>query len=240
VLTAGLWAPLARAAEVATLDVVSAGRAWLGVGAGHTPQEWTSAGRLYPAAGARVDHLIELLDTTRALLAGDTVSHEGRSITLDRATLASPRPVQDPVPVTVGGGGDRVLRYAAEVADRVGVTGLGRTLADGHQHEVRWDAAAVDRTCDLVRRAAAATGRAVVLEALVQHVQVTDDGEAAAQQLQERLPDTSVADLLASPYVWIGTVEEIRANLGAQERQRGITAYVVRAPVLDAVLAILG
>jgi hypothetical protein len=80
----------------------------------------------------------------------------------------------------------------------------------------------------------------VVLEALVQHVQVTDDGEAAAQQLQERLPDTSVADLLASPYVWIGSVEEIRANLGAQERQRGITAYVVRAPVLDAVLAILG
>jgi len=50
VVNAGVWEPLALASEAATLDVVSGGRAVLGVGAGHTPREWTATGRRFPTA----------------------------------------------------------------------------------------------------------------------------------------------------------------------------------------------
>ena len=59
VVNAGAWEPLALANEVATLDLVSDGRAVLGIGAGHTPVEWTSVGRAYPTAGQRVDRMVE-------------------------------------------------------------------------------------------------------------------------------------------------------------------------------------
>src|SRR4051794_8302940 len=48
VVNAGVWEPLALASEVATLDLASQGRAVLGIGAGHTPAEWTMTGRTYP------------------------------------------------------------------------------------------------------------------------------------------------------------------------------------------------
>ncbi|MDP1807252.1 MAG: LLM class flavin-dependent oxidoreductase, partial [Acidimicrobiales bacterium] len=64
VLNAGVWEPMRLATEVATLDVVSGGRAVLGVGAGHTPSEWTSTGRPYPLAAERVDRMEELVTLT--------------------------------------------------------------------------------------------------------------------------------------------------------------------------------
>lgn len=110
VLNAGVWDPVALASAVATLDVVSGGRAVLGVGAGHTPQEWTMVGRPYPSPGARVDRMIELVNATQALLRGTPVSHRGASFTLANTVLADPRPVRDPVPLMVGGNGTRVLQ----------------------------------------------------------------------------------------------------------------------------------
>lgn len=116
VLNAGVWDPVALACEVATLDVVSGGRAVLGVGAGHTPQEWTATGRPYPSPGERVDRMAELVDATQALLRGESVSHRGNHFTLVDAVLADPRPVRDRVPLMVGGNGTRVLRFAAQRA----------------------------------------------------------------------------------------------------------------------------
>jgi alkanesulfonate monooxygenase SsuD/methylene tetrahydromethanopterin reductase-like flavin-dependent oxidoreductase (luciferase family) len=51
VVNAGAREPLHLASEVATLDVVSGGRAVFGAGAGHTPAEWTMFGRPYPSPG---------------------------------------------------------------------------------------------------------------------------------------------------------------------------------------------
>ena len=153
VLNAGVWDPLSLASTVATLDVVSGGRAVLGVGAGHTPQEWTMVGRPYPSPGARVDRMIELINATQALLRGAPVSHRGTNFTLANAVLADPRPVRDPIPLMVGGNGTRVLQFAAQHADVVGVTGTGRTLADGHRHEVDWSPAGLRRIVDIIRSA---------------------------------------------------------------------------------------
>lgn len=73
VLNTGVREAIHIASDVATLDVVSGGRAEVGLGAGHTPREWEMVGRTRPPARARVAHLIETASTVRRLLDGDTV-----------------------------------------------------------------------------------------------------------------------------------------------------------------------
>lgn len=201
VLNAGVWEPLQLAMQVATLDLVSNGRAVLGVGAGHTPREWTAMGRPFPPAGERVERMIQLVDTTEALLAGQLVSHHGKHFTLVDASLTDPRPVQQRVPLLVGGNGNAVLRFGARRADIVGVTGLGRTLADGHRHAVDWSGPGLDRIAGIVNASAEESGHLPHVEALVQHVEITDDAAAAASRLAPMVAGATPEDLLDTPFV---------------------------------------
>jgi probable F420-dependent oxidoreductase len=239
VANAGAWEPLTLAAEVATLDVVSGGRALFGIGAGHTPAEWTMSGRDYPSARDRVARMIEVTEVTRRLLAGDRVSVEGAHVIAREAVLAAPRPIQRPVPLLVGGSGSTVLRFAAREADIVGFSGLGRTLEDGHRHEVRWKPRQVEEQFELVRAAAEAAGRTPSFEALVQVFEITDDAGAAAELLAERVRGTTVDDLLAAPFVLIGTIAELVSKIQEQQRRFGISRYVVRAPAREAAARLL-
>ncbi|MCC5947448.1 MAG: TIGR03621 family F420-dependent LLM class oxidoreductase [Nitriliruptoraceae bacterium] len=238
VVNAGAWEPLALASQVATLDLVSAGRAVLGIGAGHTPAEWRMRGVPYPGASERVERMIELLDATRRLLHGEEVTLAGGHLTLQGARLAQPRPVRQPVPLTVGGNGRRVLRVAAERADVVGLAGLGRTLADGRTHEVRWAPEQISASIEHVHATAEEAGRTPQLEALVQHVEITTDAEAAAAALTQRIPGLTVEQVLAAPFVWVGTADRIAEQLRGYRDRWGITRYVVRADVLDAAHAV--
>ncbi|HEY7273857.1 MAG TPA: LLM class flavin-dependent oxidoreductase [Actinoplanes sp.] len=215
VVNAGVREPMLLAADVATLDVVSGGRAVLGIGAGHTPAEWAAVGRTRPDVKGRIDHCIAVIDATRALLAGGEVNG---------SRLTQPRPVQEPIPLLIGGGNTRLLRWAAEHADIIGLGGMGRTLPDGHRHEVRWRAHEIDAQIDLVR------GR--TLEALVQYVAITDD---AGAELATAFGDVDLteAELQAAPYVLVGTADEIVAKVRENERRWGITRYAVRRPALD-------
>jgi len=96
--------------------------------------------------------------------------------------LTGPRPVQQPVPVLVGGANPALLRWGGAHADAVGLSGLDRTLADGHAHTVSWSAAQLDTHVGLVRHGAAEAGVPTPpLEALVQHVELTDDRHQAAR-----------------------------------------------------------
>lgn len=215
VVNAGVREPMLLAADVATLDVVSGGRAILGIGAGHTPAEWLGVGKVRPDVNGRVDHCITVAETTAALLSGRRVGD---------AFLDAPKPVQERIPLLFGGGNTRLLRWAAENADIIGLSGLGRTLADGHMHEARWRPDQIDAQIELVRGA--------TVEALVQHIELTDD---AGKVLTERFeqPGLTEADLAAAPYTLVGTADEIVAKVRENERRWGITRYAVRAPAIE-------
>ena len=106
------------AQAMATIDHLSGGRCEAGLGAGWAKAEYDAFGIPFPGAGARLDLLDETAQALRALLAGDgPVSLEGRHVTL-REARCRPAPVQDRLPLWIGGGGERrTLRIAAAWAD---------------------------------------------------------------------------------------------------------------------------
>ena len=78
-----------------------------------------------------------------------------------------------------------------------------------------------------------------MLDALVQHVRITTDRERAARQVAEHVTGASARDILGSPYVLVGTLDEIAEELTRHHERWGFTSYVVRVDALDAVAALI-
>jgi F420-dependent oxidoreductase-like protein len=121
--------PSILAKIVTTLDVISRGRAILGIGGAWYDVEHQGLGIDYPADRVRLDMLEEAVQVCRAMFTGDDVSFAGSHYRLDRARNL-PRPVQAGGPkIMIGGGGEkRTLRLVARYADQCNVTGDVATL----------------------------------------------------------------------------------------------------------------
>ena len=237
VLNVGMRNPVQLAWEAATLDRLSAGRFELGLGAGHTPHEYAETGiALGPAAGRKAD-LAEQVEVIRRLLDGETVDYDGAHHQLRGANVG--RPTQPRVPILVGGNGAALLDHAGRHADIIGLQGLGRTLADGHSHEAKWSPEHLDVQIAQIRAGAGARFDDIELNALVQFVVVTDDAEAALDEVCTRDPVLERDHLRESPYILIGSVDEIVDKLCVCRERWGITYFAVRnldsfAPVIAA------
>ena len=104
------------AKTVATLDTISGGRAFCGIGAGWWEREHLAFGLPFPPPAERLDLLETAIVTMRALWATGTKPFAEQGVVLPETTCY-PRPVHD-VPVIVGGGGERrTLRIAARLGD---------------------------------------------------------------------------------------------------------------------------
>jgi probable F420-dependent oxidoreductase len=247
VLNMGARHPLHVAGDVATLDLVSNGRAILGVGAGHTPTEWTMFGRAYPSPAERVAQMKEAIDAAQRLLAGEVVTIEGESLQLKKASLVSPRPTQNPIPPLIGGNNPEILRFTAERADIVAISGLGRTLPGGHLHEMLWGIEDFEKRLDLINRATRAARRRPTLNVLVYHAEKTSNRSEAADRLVEqvrgmlpkgsRVPSTR--ELLETPFLLFGTPEQMMQQLIAQQERSGISSYTFRADAVDIVAPLI-
>lgn len=110
--------PALLAKMVTTLDIVSAGRAILGIGAAWNEDEHVGYGFDFPLIGQRMDRLDEALQIAKLMFTEERPSFQGRFYRIDRA-LNSPRPIQEGGPrVLVGGVGERrTLRIVARYAD---------------------------------------------------------------------------------------------------------------------------
>jgi F420-dependent oxidoreductase-like protein len=137
--------PAILAKIVTTLDVISQGRAVLGIGGAWYDVEHQGLGVDYPADRVRLDMLEEAVQICRAMFTADDVSFSGAHYRVDHARNL-PRPVQPGGPkIMIGGGGEkRTLRLVARYADMCNVTGDAATLA---------------RKIDVLRRHCADVGR---------------------------------------------------------------------------------
>jgi len=105
--------PLVVAKAWATLDVLSGGRAVLGVGAGHVEEEFAALGVPFVERGALLD---EAIDAVRAALSDEYATHHGPAWSYE-AMGQRPRPIQAPLPIWVGGSSPAAVRRAAERGD---------------------------------------------------------------------------------------------------------------------------
>jgi F420-dependent oxidoreductase-like protein len=117
---------------VTTLDVLSGGRAWLGVGAGYQEDEAEAMGLPLPPVAERFERLEETLQIASRMWAGDEAPFEGRHYRLQHPT-GSPLPLRRPhPPILVGGTGERrTLRLVARYADACNLFDIpdgGRTI----------------------------------------------------------------------------------------------------------------
>ena len=115
--------PALLAKIVTTLDVISAGRAILGIGAAWNDDEHAGYGYDFPPAGERLDRLEEALQITRAMFTEPTASFEGRHYRIANV-LNNPKPIRGRIPILIGGGGEkRTLRLVAQYGDACNLFG---------------------------------------------------------------------------------------------------------------------
>ena len=129
----GLWIK-----ATTTLDVLSGGRAWFGIGAAWNEEESVGLGFAFPPLGERFEMLEETLQMAHAMWSGGSGSGEALSGSHYHPTrlLNSPQSISRPrVPIMIGGGGERkTLRLVAQYADACNVFGDATRIA--HKYAV--------------------------------------------------------------------------------------------------------
>lgn len=241
VLNNDLRHPVLVAREAATVDILTDGRFQLGLGAGSIRSEYEQIGLTFDAGGIRVERLTEAVTIIKGLLLGETVTFSGRHYRVIKHAI-EPLPVQQPhLPILIGGNGRRLLTLAAREADIVGLSGLtfrqgGAVPADLSA----WRVAAIDERLRLIREAAGDDRYdRLELNVLVQRVIVTDDRRSAAEELTSRWTQLTPDEVLQSPYVMIGTADQIVEDLLARRQRWGFSSYAIFETDIDAFAPIL-
>jgi len=226
--------PVLVAREAATVDLLTDGRLQLGLGAGFMQAEYDQIGVRFDPGGRRVERLAEAVRLLKGLFTGQLITFVGQHYHVTRHQLQL-LPVQRPhPPVLIGGNGRRLLTLAAQEADIVGLTGI--TFRPGNQGPELsgWTVAGLEARLQRIREAAGARYERLELNALVQLVEVTDHRYTAAEDLAGRWPQLSAAEILQSPYVLIGTVDQIVEDLQSRRERWGMSYYVVFERDMDA------
>lgn len=151
---------------VTTLDVLSSGRAYLGIGAAWNEQEHKGLGIPFPPLKERFERLEETLQIAHQMWAGDEKPYEGKYYHLERP-LNSPQSVQRPhPPILIGGTGERkTLRLVAQYGD---ACNLFARLGDD----------VLQRKFDILREHCEAVGRPYeqIEKTTLDHLHITRDG----------------------------------------------------------------
>lgn len=156
--------PAILAKTITTLDVLTGGRAILGIGAAWNEEEHAGYGVAYPPVRTRFELLEETLRITRAMFDGDDAPFHGTHVDLARP-LNNPAPLRR-VPILVGGGGEKkTLRLVARYADACNIFDMGPDavrakydVIEAHCADVGRDPADIERTV-LARLAVTRDGR---------------------------------------------------------------------------------
>jgi probable F420-dependent oxidoreductase len=226
--------PVVLAKEAATVDIISDGRLELGIGAGWMTVDYEGAGIPLDRPGVRIDRLREAVTVLKGLWADGPFTFAGdhyRVTALD----GDPAPVQRPGPkLVIGGGGPKVLAYAAEVADIVGINAnLRGGRANDPSAAPSMSPASTDEKLRWVREAAGDRYAEIEVQAFAGFVMITDDARSIAEGMAPVF-DASPDDVLDSPVGLVGTLDEIAGSLERRRERWDMSYHVVPIEQLDA------
>jgi F420-dependent oxidoreductase-like protein len=212
VTAATFRAPALLIKAVTTLDVLSNGRAWLGLGAGYNAAEATAMGLFLPGVAERFERMTELLQLAQHMWRGDESAFRGEYLALQQP-VGSPRPVTVPhPPVLIGGTGERrTLRLVAQYGDACNLF----DVPDGGR-AIRRQLEVLDRHCADIGRPADAVHRTVTTG--------LEPGETVAQLVQRCRALTELGlqhvVLITRGRPWAGADLDVAARAADQLRER--------------------
>jgi probable F420-dependent oxidoreductase len=223
--------PLIVAREAATLDRLSGGRLDLGLGAGWKRSDYRQLGMPYDAPAVRIERMIESLGIIRRLLAGEEVTHDGRFYRLERARV-EPRPVQQPHPrIMLGGGGPRMLRFAAREAQIVSFVPQF-SLSGQPMMRHATESALAERVAQ-VRAAAGSRFDELELNIFVGDAGVVGGPQPISSSLAALLKSAGPAVAGGSPYLLYGTIDQLREGMLRRRERTGVSSYGIPARVME-------
>jgi probable F420-dependent oxidoreductase len=243
VLNVCFWNPALLAREIATTDILTDGRLDLGIGTGHMKWEFDEAGIEWLPPGARAARL----DAT----IGELQRYFSTELAQLRAGRSAPRPVQRVgfsgygPPLLIGGTGDAVLRLAGQHAQIIGVAGVYQVKGQPPGTLRLANAAEADERMAFARACAGSRADEVEWHLLVQRVVLTEDRRAAAEEVVAESREAAEAaqatderavmtvdEVLETPYLLIGTADEIAAQLRRSRERWGFSYITVHEPYM--------
>jgi probable F420-dependent oxidoreductase len=243
VLNNDLRHPAVLAQELASIDVLSAGRLDVAIGAGWNKPEYDAIGVAFDRAPVRQARLSESIKVLKGLFGGEPFNFTGEHYTITDYA-ASPVPVQRPhPPFFIGGGGRRTMELAAREADIVGLA--PRISADGKVDAESFTLAATREKIGWVREAAGSRFDCLEFNIYpsVWPATVTDDLHGETRRVIDELRaragvELSEEDVLDSPHLFIGSVDRLVEKFLHLREELGITSVMLGeidelAPVLE-------
>ncbi len=236
VLNNDLRHPAVLHQELASLDVLSEGRLEIGIGAGWNEPEYTASGIPFDPVGTRVSRLEESITVLKGLFAAEKLTFAGTHYTITEMD-GRPKPVQQPhPPFLIGGGGKRLLRLAGREAQIVGlaprigakVGGFRSCTFEATREKIAW-----------VKEAAGPRSGEIELNTYpaFRPATVSDDPRPAAEALLASINkeggDLTLDELLDSPHVFIGTVDQLVAKFTRLRDELGISNIMVGSGIDD-------
>jgi len=228
--------PVFTAQALVSLDRLSAGRAFLGLGSGWTETEYRMTGIPFPAIKPRLEMLDEALTVIRMLWTQERTTFTGEYYRF-RDAILWPKPQQRPhPPILLGGGGKGLLRIAAKHADVINIISeVGRAGYIALENTRLLTEEAFLAKARFVREEAARHGRdprKIKVSAVVFQTMITDS-PAATRAMAESFAGMlrlSPEAVLRFPLFLTGTPEECAAELGRRIREWELAEVVFSFP----------
>jgi probable F420-dependent oxidoreductase len=237
VLNNDLRHPAVLHQELAALDVLSEGRLEIGIGAGWNEPEYRASGIPFEAVPVRVSRVEEAVAILKGLFGDATYSFEGKHYRIT-AMDGRPKPAQKPhPPILIGGGGKRVLRLGGREAQIVGFAprigaksgGFRSCTFEATREKVAW-----------VKGAAGARFDEIELNTYpsFRPTSVTNEPRKAAEELLARINQRqpsglTVDELLDSPHVFIGTIDQLVEKFTRLRDELGISNVMIGSGLED-------
>lgn len=223
--------PVVLAKELATIDLLSEGRLEIGLGAGWMISDYEEAGMPYDSPKVRIDRFIEGVAVIRGAMAEGAFSFSGDHYTITNYN-GQPKPVQARPPLLIGGGGKRVLSYAAREADIIGINGTMTAGVVGPEALSTMTAESVDEKVAIVAAAGAHRLNDIEMNIRTFFVKVTNDRAATVDGISSMF-GVSKDMIDASPFALIGSVEECIEQLLERRERWGFSYTIVGAENID-------
>jgi len=223
--------PVVLAKELATIDLLSEGRLEIGLGAGWMISDYEEAGMPYDSPKVRIDRFIEGVAVIRGAMADGAFSFSGDHYTITNYN-GQPKPIQAQPPLLIGGGGKRVLSYAAREADIIGINGTMTAGVVGPEALATMTAESVDEKVAIVAAAGAHRLNDIEMNIRTFFVKVTNDRAATVEGISSMFGVS--ADMInASPFALIGSVEECIEQLLERRERWGFSYTIVGGENID-------